>query len=224
MENQFGIIFDCDGTLTDSLDHAMDSFHFAVQSMDAHHIKSSDIQQYFGIAADKILLKLMNNDKSKGKKAFDFFIDHQQTLANKTMLFEGILDLMDSLKALNIPLGMVTGRHSRDLHIMLQPHGLHQYFQVLVSDDLVESPKPNPEGIQKAANFLKIDPRNTMYLGDSPSDIEAAHRAGAISVAVTWDPHANQEALAAQNPHYMINHPSEIIRIYRECVEMKKSL
>jgi phosphoglycolate phosphatase-like HAD superfamily hydrolase len=107
---------------------------------------------------------------------------------------------------------------------MLKPHGLHQHFKILVSDDQVGKPKPDPEGIQKAANFLKIDPSNSMYIGDSPSDIEAAHRAGAISVAVTWDPHSNQEALAAQNPHYMIGHPSEIIRICKECVEMKKSL
>jgi HAD superfamily hydrolase (TIGR01509 family) len=224
MENQFGIIFDCDGTITNSLDHAMDSFYFAVQSMDAHHIKSSDIQQYFGIAADKILLKLMDNDLSKGQAAFDFFIEHQQTLAEKTMLFDGIPELMNSLQALNIPLGMVTGRHSRDLQIMLHPHGLHQHFKILISDDQVEKPKPDPEGILKAANFLKIDPRNSLYIGDSPSDIDAAHRAGATSVAVIWDSHSNQEALAAQNPHYIIEHPSEIIRIYRECVEMKKSL
>jgi phosphoglycolate phosphatase-like HAD superfamily hydrolase len=119
---------------------------------------------------------------------------------------------------------MVTGRHSRDLQIMLHPHGLHQHFKILISDDQVEKPKPDPEGILKAANFLKIDPRNSLYIGDSPSDIDAAHRAGATSVAVIWDSHSNQEALAAQNPHYIIEHPSEIIRICKECVEMKKSL
>jgi HAD superfamily hydrolase (TIGR01509 family) len=224
MKNQFGIIFDCDGTLTNSLDHAMESFQFAVKRMDAHHINSSDIQQYFGIAADKILLKLMENDHLKGKLAFDFFIEHQQTLANKTTLFDGVPELMTSLQSLDVPLGMVTGRHARDLQIMLEPHGLNQHFKILISDDLVEKPKPDPEGILRAANFLKIDPANSMYIGDSPSDIEAAHRAGAISVAVTWDPHANKEALAAQNPHYTINHPAEIIRIYHECVEKKKSL
>lgn len=224
MENQFGIIFDCDGTLTNSLDHALDSFHFAVQRMEAHHIKTADIQKYFGIAADKILLKLMDNDSLKGNAAFEFFLEHQQTLANKTMLFDGIPELMNALQSLQIPLGMVTGRHSRDLQIMLHPHGLHQHFKILVSDDQVDKPKPDPEGILKAANFLKIDPRNSLYIGDSPSDIDAAHRAGATSVAVIWDPHVNREALAEKNPHYIIEHPSEIIRVYRECLEKKKSL
>lgn len=215
---QYAIIFDCDGTLTDSLDHALTSFHYAVRRMDAHHITTEDIHQYFGIAADKILFQLMDLDAVKAQEAFEHFLDNQRLLAKDTRLFDGIPELLSTLKKRQIPLGLVTGRHSRDLNIMLNAHQLQTNFSIMVTDDQVSAPKPNPEGILKAAAHLGIPPQNTLYIGDSPVDVEAAHRAGATSVAVVWDPHANQIALAEKHPHFTINEPSDILRIFDQFI------
>lgn len=215
---QYAIIFDCDGTITDSLDHALTSFHYAVRRMDAHHITTEDIHQYFGIAADKILLQLMNQDPVKAQVAFEHFLDHQRSLASQTKLFKGIPELLSTLKNRQIPLGLVTGRHARDLNIMLDVHQLQAHFSIMVTDDQVSAPKPNPEGILKAASHLGILPQNTLYIGDSPVDVEAAHRAGATSIAVVWDPHANRQALAKKQPHFTINDPSEILIIFDQFI------
>lgn len=215
---QYAIIFDCDGTLTDSLDHALTSFHYAVRRMDAHHITTEDIHQYFGIAADKILFQLMDQDPVKAREAFEHFLDNQRLLARDTNLFAGIHELFSALKDRQIPLALVTGRHSRDLNIMLDAHQLQAHFSIMVSDDQVSAPKPNPEGILKAAAHLGIPPQNTLYIGDSPVDVEAAHRAGATSVAVVWDPHANQNALAEKQPHFTVNDPFEILRIFDQFI------
>ncbi len=215
MQHQHAIIFDCDGTLTDSLDHALDSFHFAVRRMDKQHITTEDIHQYFGIAADKILFQLMDKDPVKAHQAFEYFLDHQQTVASSTRLFDGVSELLKQLNDSEIPLGMVTGRHSRDLHIMLEAHNLQSHFNIMVSDDQVSLPKPNPEGIFKAAKHLGILPQNTLYIGDSPSDVEAAHNAGATAIAVVWDPHANREALSEKKPKYLIEDPQEIWDIFK---------
>lgn len=215
MQHQHAIIFDCDGTLTDSLDHALDSFHFAVRRMNAPHITTEDIHQYFGIAADKILFQLMDKDPVKANQAFEYFLEHQQTLASSTRLFDGVSNLLQQLRDSEIPLGMVTGRHSRDLHIMLDAQNLQPHFSILVSDDQVSLPKPNPEGIFKAAKHLGIEPHNTLYIGDSPSDVEAAHNAGSTAIAVVWDSHANREALLAKNPNYLIKDPQEIWSIFK---------
>lgn len=214
ISDQHAIIFDCDGTLTDSLDHALISFQYAVRRMDAHHITTENIHQYFGIAADKILFQLMDRDPLKSEEAFEHFLDHQRSLASQTKLFNGIPELLSTLMDRRIPLALVTGRHVRDLNIMLDEHQLQPYFSIMVTDDQVSSPKPNPEGILKAASHLGILPQNTLYIGDSPVDVEAAHRAGATSIAVVWDPHANRQALADKQPHFTVNDPSEILKIF----------
>ncbi len=93
---------------------------------------------------------------------------------------------------MNIPMGIVTGRHSADLDILLAPHQLNQAFQVKICDNQVSKPKPNPEGILKASSFLSIPPFNLLYIGDSPVDIQAATAAGMYSVAAIWDSHTNE--------------------------------
>jgi HAD superfamily hydrolase (TIGR01549 family) len=156
----------------------------------------------------------MDKDPLKAHQAFEYFLEHQQTVASSTRLFDGVSELLKQLNDSEIPLGMVTGRHSRDLHIMLEAHSLQSHFKIMVSDDQVSLPKPNPEGIFKAAKHLGILPKNTLYIGDSPSDVEAAHNAGATAIAVVWDSHANREALSEKNPKYLIEDPHEIWDVF----------
>jgi HAD superfamily hydrolase (TIGR01549 family) len=211
-----GLIFDCDGTLTDSLDQALDSFHYALHKMGMNDVNSEDIKQYFGVSADKILLKLMGNDVVRGAEAFTFFLENQKTLAASTPLHAGIFEVFKELRSLSIPLGLVTGRHVSDLHYLLDYHGMRDDFAIRVADSEVAHPKPDPEGILRVVSFLQLPAAHTLYIGDSPSDIQAAHAAGAGSVAVIWDKHASVERLRAEQPTYMISHPSELLPVFRE--------
>lgn len=211
-----GLIFDCDGTLTDSLDQALDSFHYALFKMGMKDVDSEDIKKYFGVSADKILLKLMDNDPIRGDEAFIFFLENQKTLAPSTPLHDGIAEVFSEIRSLNIPLGLVTGRHVSDLHYLLDYHGMRNDFSIRVADNEVALPKPDPEGILRVVSFLQLPAANTLYIGDSPSDIQAAHAAGTGSVAVVWDKHASIERLRAEKPTYIISHPSELLPVFRE--------
>ncbi len=70
----FGILFDCDGTLTDSLDQAMSSFVYALSKLGMGYISEAEIHQLFGISADKILLHFCKNDQEQGARAFELFL------------------------------------------------------------------------------------------------------------------------------------------------------
>ena len=212
---RLGIIFDCDGTLADSLDNALISFQYALAQIGERPRTQEEIYQHFGISADKLLIEICGNE-ARGLEAFVHFLDNQRVLAQSTCLHTGIQEMMQALEYLNIPLGLVTGRHASDLRILLEPHGLIPYFQIMVADNEVLKPKPDPEGILKAANFMGMSASRTIYIGDSPSDIQAAHAAGAGSVAVLWDAHADEQLLRAQQPHYVIHHPSELIGVFQD--------
>lgn len=210
------LIVDFDGTLVDSLDQAMHSFRFAVDQLGGHHISNEEIHRHFGIAANKILELIFADDPNKAHHAFELFLEHQYNHVHLSPLHDGVSELIQQVEALKLPMGIVTGRHHRDLHIMLEHHRLQQYFRVLVSDDQVSAPKPNPEGLFKATQHLGIEPNQALYIGDSPVDIAAARRAGMLSAAVLWDAHTNSALLEAENPHYVFHHPAELIEFLKE--------
>lgn len=214
MKQNFGIIFDCDGTLVDSLGQAMDSFNYALEKMNEPSRPPEVIKQYFGASADRILLNVLG-DADKAHKAFELYLDHQTELAKATRLHAGIKDLLDQLSANDIPLGVVTGRHSRDLELVLRPHNLASYFQVMVTDSELPHSKPAPDGLLLAMQRMKIESRRTFYVGDSTVDIRAAQGAGCLSIGALWDPLAKSQELERFSPNYLANHPSEVLTIFQ---------
>lgn len=213
MKHETGIIFDCDGTLVDSLGQALESFNYALEKMGEPPRSPEIIKKYFGAAADRIFLGLLG-DREKAHQAFELYLEHQSELAEATRLHEGIEELLETLSSENIPLGVVTGRHTRDLEILLKPHGLVSRFKVLVADSELPRSKPAPDGILLAARSMGIHPSRAFYVGDSVIDIQAARNAGCSSIAALWDQLAKKDGLGDAQPDFLAHVPSDVHQIH----------
>lgn len=204
-----GIIFDCDGTLVNSVAKAFESFHYALAQMGEGPRSSAMIERYFGAGADRILTRILG-DEQRGLEAFKHYINHQSELANQTELHQGIRELLDVLAQADVPLAVVTGRHARDLEVLLAPHKLSDYFVTLVADNHIPHSKPAPDGVLMAAQRMGLAPEKTFYVGDAVYDIKAAHAAGSVAVAALWDSLARPQELMAERPDYVARSPDEV--------------
>lgn len=211
--NQHGIIFDCDGTLMDSLGRAMESFNHALDRVGAWPRTPEQIKAHFGSSADRIFSRLLG-DESLGARAFAFYLEHQTELAESTKVHQGVLELLDVLTENKVPIAIVTGRHHEDLEIVLKPHALSGRFLTMVADSHLTQSKPNPEGILLACRRMGVAPKNALYVGDSIVDIQAAHAAGGTAVAALWDNLVKPEDMRAQNPKYLAEKPWDVWKHY----------
>jgi HAD superfamily hydrolase (TIGR01549 family) len=82
-------------------------------------------------------------------------------------------------------LGVVTTSPRAYAERLLTYHRLQ--LPVLVAYHDVTQLKPHPESILKAAEKLGLEPSQCIHVGDQIADIEAAIRAGAVAVALSWD-------------------------------------
>jgi HAD superfamily hydrolase (TIGR01549 family) len=96
-------------------------------------------------------------------------------------LCDGAMDGIDALikKGYKIAIFSNAGRKSIERDI---PNA--ERFSAIMSEADVKNKKPSGEGIIKICDILKISPKNTVYVGDSPTDIEAARDAGCYAVGV----------------------------------------
>ena len=62
-------------------------------------------------------------------------------------------------------------------------------FSVALGADDVPAPKPHPDGLFQLCKKLNVDPVRCIYVGDSPTDGQAATAAGMQSIGVTWGSH-----------------------------------
>lgn len=204
------VLFDCDGTLTNSLHGAMDSFLHGFQAVGADEIRQEEIIAWYGIAADKIFHRLLPHRPDLAASGFEAFLEHQLGQIHTVTLHAGMAEILQSLDTAGIPMGVVTGRHRSDLHIMFEHFGLYPYFEVIVSDDQVSEPKPSPEGLLKALQHGAWQAEKSVYIGDSASDILAAKAINMAAIAVCWDDHADVDALLHAKPSALVSSASEL--------------
>jgi len=207
---KYGMIFDCDGTIIDTEEQTIISIIHAIEKVHCPIPSHAQVKNLFGPGADVILSKLIDDDKL-ASNAFEYFIDHQKTMVSKMPVYPGVRDLLDQLKSHDYPVGMVTGRHERDLQIVLKAHQLEKYFDVIVPDNKLKNPKPDPEGILLAMEKLELDRYSAFYVGDAKTDVEAAKSAGISAIAALWDARVDKEVMRLEKPFFMAQTPADIL-------------
>lgn len=118
-------------------------------------------------------------------------LDALQTLISDHVMRPGITDLLNTARAHNIPVGIVSNAHSGRSHRrILAGLGLSDAFAVQIYSDEVGIRKPNPAILTLASQAVGVDPAQCWYVGDTfDRDVVAAHRAGIGTVIVTRDKH-----------------------------------
>ena len=103
----------------------------------------------------------------------------------QTILFAGVELGIKNLNRQGYLLGIATGRGAQGLNNDLIETKLKDYFLITKTVDECFS-KPHPQMILEILNFTMIDPKKTLMIGDSFSDLEMAKNAGISFLAVTY--------------------------------------
>ena len=104
-------------------------------------------------------------------------------------------------------IGIVTSRTKSFAGRMLEYFKI-PYDVLLARDDTVNG-RPDPEPLERAMNCLHSRPSETIYVGDTPYDIEQGKRAHVTTIGVSSGLHTRQE-LAAQHPDFLIGSVDEL--------------
>src|SRR5699024_429545 len=114
-------------------------------------------------------------------------------------LFDGAKEVLQELKQKGYALGVMSNKKRDVVEMRLSYTGIGQYFDAVLGGDEIDRPKPDPQGILRVCGELRHDHDDIIYVGDSPTDIEAAKNMAAFSVAFVSDA-SREEALKALKP------------------------
>lgn len=109
----------------------------------------------------------------------------------------GLYELLDDLDAQKIPYAVATSSRGEGARSKLQKIGVLSRLQGLVTGDMVEKGKPNPEIFIRAAQALQLPTSKCLVLEDSPHGILAAHRAGCLPMMIPdlWQPDSEVKSM-----------------------------
>ncbi len=96
----------------------------------------------------------------------------------------GIHPLFDFLKSHDVPFALATSNNEAHARDMIHRSGLEPFFDAYAFGTEVPHGKPEPDIFLMAAERLNTPPEQCVVFEDSPAGLEAAHRAGMMSVYV----------------------------------------
>ena len=193
------IIFDWDGTLSDSVGLITD---LMIQSFLLHNISPPsrmEVADILGIKlneAFKILLK--EKDQNASELIFNSYIELYNQSSNKVKLFDGVELGIKELHRYGYKIAIATGGGRNYLDSCLAQTSIKDFINVTKTSDDCFS-KPHPQMCNEIMDELLIEPEKSIVIGDSIHDLQMAKNANISSLAATYGAH-NQKALSIYNP------------------------
>ena len=135
--------------------------------------------------------------------------------AGEIVCYPEVLELLTKLHRMSYRMGIVTSK--RGIHAIreLTSKQLNAVFEVIVAQEDTVLHKPHPAPLLAAADKMKVDAVDCIYIGDQPTDIEAAHAAGMRSIAALWG-EGRLEKISSSRPTMLACTPMDILGLLRE--------
>jgi phosphoglycolate phosphatase len=143
------------------------------------------------------------------KYVFQLLIfDWEGTLVDKTQLIAGAKSVLVRLHAEGYLLAIATAKSKHGLVLDLEKNGISHLFHATCTAQ-ESADKPDPAMLFNILDQLAIKPQDALMIGDTPYDIEMAHRAKMSALAVGYGLYSCAELTKAQ-PKACINDITEL--------------
>ena len=205
------VIFDLDGTLTDTLEDLKNSVNHALSMFGFPERTLEEIRSFVGNGVRKLIYLSVpeNTSEETSEECLSVFKEYYKNHSCiKTKPYEGILEMLSEMKNQSIRTAVVTNKmHDAAVDIV------KLFFDGLIDVSIGQidgiAQKPNPDGIYKALENLGSSKENAVYVGDSEVDCQTAQNAGIPCVGVTWG-FRDRDVLKKNGADYIIDTPLDI--------------
>ena len=183
------VLFDLDGTLIDS---APDLGAAADKMRTDRGLPSLPLEKYRPMAGAGargmlgIAFGMTPEHPEFAAMREEFFRNYESCMTERTYVFEGVKQLIDSLVEREVAWGVVTNKSMRFTGPLTKGMPLFTTAGTVVGGDTTPHSKPHPAPLLEAARQLRVAPEQCVYVGDDMRDVLAGKAAGMGTVAATY--------------------------------------
>ncbi|MEU9448688.1 HAD-IA family hydrolase [Streptomyces sp. NPDC048277] len=204
------IVFDLDGVLVDSFGVMRQAFTVAYREVvGPGEPPFAEYSKHLGRFFPDIM-RIMGLPLAMQEP----FVRESYRLADQVRMFDGVPDLLHSLRAGGFGLAVATGKSGPRARSLLDGLGVLELFDHVLGSDEVANAKPAPDIVLRAMELLGVGPDETMMIGDAVTDLASARAAGVAAVAALWG-ESDPAGLLAAEPDAILHAPGELLALCR---------
>ena len=208
------VIFDMDGVIVDSESYWLDIFEGFLLEY-GKRLSDTDKKEFYGCSLEmenEILSRYLDmsyEEISRLKKDYS----SMNPIYYKKHLMPGVKNLIFYLKSKDIKLVIASSSELQNINRMVNECGFNGVFDYIVSGEMVEESKPNPQIYNYSVELLGIPRENIFVIEDSQYGVKAATE-------------ANLDVLALRNPYYNFDLNEAMLKFnsHEEILEFMKRI
>jgi len=186
------VMFDLDGTLVNTAPEIAFAANQMLDALNLPNKSPAQIARYIGEGAQMLVKRCVTHstlaepDETLLSAAQALFFEHYAQNVTNSQPYHGALETLGQLKHSGFKLACVTNKPEKFTLPLLQATGLADFFELVVSGDTLPNKKPNPMQLHHICKKLDVLETESMLVGDSDTDVVAAHAAGCYIVTVPY--------------------------------------
>ena len=207
------ILFDLDGTLTDTSEGITKSVQYALRNVGINE-ERSNLLKFIGPPIMDSFRDFYNMNEEECSTAVRYYRErYSKEGLYEAVLYDDVVSVLKELKGRGKILAVATSKPEIFAVKICERFGLSQYFDCICGSGLDGSFYHKCDVINKALNALKINPKEAIMVGDRKHDIIGANQCNMLSIGVRCG-FSEKNELEDAGADYVVDNLSGLLNIH----------
>ena len=205
------VVFDMDGTILNTLSDLLSAVNYAMEKSGYPQLNYDTLKGYVGNGILKMLTRAVPKGIEDIEKVYaDFTEYYTEHCSDTTAPYEGIVEVIAKIKELGYKTAVVSNKDDYGVKALCE-----QFFKGLFDIEIGVregyEKKPAPDLVNIAFKYLKVEPCEAVYVGDSDVDFLTAKNSKTDFIGVEWG-FRDREVLEGLGAKNIASKPEDILR------------
>lgn len=210
------ILFDLDGTLTESGEGITKSVQYALEKLGQPEPDLKKLEVFVGPPLLQQFMKYAGLDEKTAVKAVEYYRERYTDIGIfENEVYLGVEDMLDKLRGKGYILAVASSKPERFVKKVLDHFDLTKYFHEIVGSEMNGGRTSKADVIEEALDRLHMaDHRDQVVMvGDKEHDVLGARKAGLKCLAVSYG-YGSEEELKNANPLKIVDSAQEVLDFF----------
>ena len=210
------ILFDLDGTITDSEPGIINCIKYALTKMEVEIPDIKVLKTFIGPPLFDRFIEVFSFSEEESKKAVELYRERFAPIGLfENRVYDGVIEMLTELKKCGYTLSLATSKPEVFAIKIMDHFDLTKYFDHITGADLGGGKETKTDVMKEAISKLGAKNEEIVMVGDRFYDIESSKELGVDSIGVTYG-YGPIEELEKECATYIATSPDEIVKIIKK--------
>ena len=187
------VMFDLDGTLIDSVPDLAAAVDRMLLEMGRPPAGLEAVRHWVGNGAQVLVRRALAGgqehqsvDDDEAERGLELFMQAYADSHELTVVYPGVRDTLKWLSKRGVEMALITNKPERFVAPLLDQMKIGRHFRWIIGGDTLPQKKPDPAALLFVMQMANVSPEQSLFVGDSRSDVQAAKAAGVHCVGLTY--------------------------------------